>query len=77
MHRGLNKLYDEFDIILDNLDVYDKIRLSIVNKLFNNKINFFQLKILSMNKKFSDLQKRKDPYISICVNDSCNNKVDI
>lgn len=71
MDRGLNKLYDEFDIILDNLDLYDKIRLSIVNKLFNNKINFFQLKILSMNKKFSDLQKRKDPYISICVNDSC------
>jgi len=71
MDRGLNKLYDEFDIILDNLDLYDKIRLSIVNKLFNNKINFFQLKILSMNKKVSDLQKRKDPYISICVNDSC------
>ena len=74
MDNRLNILYDELDIILDNLELCDKIALVIVNKFFNNKINLFQLKIILMNKKLSDLQKRKKPNHNICINDGCNIK---
>lgn len=75
MEYQFNILYDEIDIIINNLEIYDKIKLSSVSKFFNNKINKLTLKINNMNIKLCNLQNNKNNYINKCINDKCNIKL--